>query len=323
MIEIGVLGSLEVRLVGLPVVPTAAKPRTLLALLAVHADRFVPIELAVGELWGASPPRKSKAVIQTYVLQLRKLIAKAVDRQSAGNPVTVSKRILATEPSGYMLNSGVETDAVHFEKMAEAGHRALEKGDFPEASKRFAEGLAVWRGRALADVQQGTYLDAELRRLEEMRLNVLDCRIGADLKIGRHHEVLGELTALSASHPTHEGLCAHLMLALYRSGRRLEALGVYRRLRTDLVAGAGLEPSPALRRLHRSMLTPDRMHEDVTESWRTATVQPAVVRVDGVQTAGARSVAPADRVGSDAVSSLAISAEVAAAAWVPGEAMAR
>ena len=270
MIEIRILGSLEVRLMGCPVVPTAAKPRTVLALLAVHANRFVPIELVVGELWGTAPPRKSKAVIQTYVLQLRKLIATALRRCGERDADARSKQILGTGPSGYILNCDAEIDAVHFERITEAGHRAREQGNYPDASKFFAQALALWRGRALTDVQQGAHLNAELCRLEEMRLNVLDCRIGADLKIGRNHEVLGELTALIASHPTHEGLCAHLMLALYRSGRRLEALEVYRRLRTNLVAEAGLEPSPALRRLHRSMLTPERVQEDIAENWRAA-----------------------------------------------------
>jgi SARP family transcriptional regulator, regulator of embCAB operon len=274
LMEIKILGSFDVQVMGSPVVPTAAKPRCVLAMLAVHTNRFVPNELVAFELWGTSPPQKAKAVIQTYILQIRKLIRKALERAGVKCSDTESKRILGTGPCGYILRTDAESDAARFASLTEAGHRAREQGDFPQASQCFTEALAIWRGGALADVQQGTHLAAERRRLEEMRLNALDCRIGSDLKIGRNHEVLGELTALASAHPTHEGLCAHLMLALYRSGRRSEALDVYRMLRSYLVTEAGLEPSPALQRLHRSMLTAERPSEEVNESWRTVTMQP-------------------------------------------------
>lgn len=227
--EIKVLGSLVVRHREGSLTPTAAKPRTVLAMLAMHANDVVPVKALVDELWGDAAPRSARTTVQTYVVQLRKLTAVAL-----GNPPDVAtrsaKQILATVPGGYMLSSpDDQVDVRRFEQQASAGHRAREHGDFEEASKRFADALSSWRGPALADIQTGPHLSVETTRLEEARLNALYCRIEADLRLGRHHELLSELAALVARHRTHEGLCAHLMLALYRSGRRCEALDIYHR----------------------------------------------------------------------------------------------
>lgn len=269
--EIKVLGSLVVRHREGSLTPTAAKPRTVLAMLAMHANDVVPVKALVDELWGDAAPRSARTTVQTYVVQLRKLTAVAL-----GNPPDVAtrsaKQILATVPGGYLLSSpNDQVDVRRFEQQASAGHREREHGDFEEASKRFADALSSWRGPALADVQTGPHLSVETTRLEEARLNALYCRIEADLRLGRHHELLSELAALVARHRTHEGLCAHLMLALYRSGRRCEALDIYHRLYSSLTAELGLEPTPALRRLQRSMLVPDRGSAELTESWHAAT----------------------------------------------------
>ena len=255
--DVALLGPLTVRESGKAVIPTAAKPRKVLALLAVHADEVVPIASLYEELWGSAVPRSARTTLQTYVLHLRTLFGTAMKGPVSGlvrNP----KQILATRPGGYLLDTaGGTVDVREFEHLAAAGHRARETADFHTASLRFREALAVWRGSALVDVQAGSLLMVELHRLHEARLNVLDRRIDADLRLGRHYELVGELTAMVARHQTHEGLYAHLMLALYRSGRRGEAVDVYRKLRCCLVEDLGLEPSPALRRLQRMILTSD------------------------------------------------------------------
>ncbi|WP_258907911.1 MULTISPECIES: AfsR/SARP family transcriptional regulator [Actinokineospora] len=247
--------------------PSAAKPRTVLALLAVHANTVVPVDAMVAELWGKDRPRSAKTVIQTYIMHLRKLVDSLL-------PGGVGKQIVATRPGGYMLDAeGTSLDMRHFDQSAAAGHRAREAGELTEASQHFAEALSWWQGRPLLDIQLGETLTYQVKRLEEAWLNVLDRKIEVDLRLGRHHELLGELTAMVARHPTHEGLCAHLMLALYRSGRRPEALDVYRQLHTRMVEQQALEPSPALRRLHRSMLVSDRGSADLTDLWQGAAVQ--------------------------------------------------
>ncbi|MER7842052.1 AfsR/SARP family transcriptional regulator [Streptomyces sp. NPDC096040] len=123
------------------------------------------------------------------------------------------------------------------------------------ASRTLRQALDLWTGPPFADVHTGAHLAMEARRLEESRLCALDQRIEADLRLGRHRELLAELTVLTSRYRTHENLHAQFTLALYRSGRRGEALHVYRQLRTLLVRDLGLEPSARLRRLQQSILT--------------------------------------------------------------------
>jgi DNA-binding SARP family transcriptional activator len=256
-VDIDVFGPLAARQGGTSVVPTAAKPRKVLAMLTVHADQVVPMASLFEELWGEDIPRSANTTVQTYILHLRNLIGAALSEVADGP--TDAKKVLVTYPGGYLLDTmGGRVDVREFDKLAALGHRARELGDYDAASRHFSGALAIWRGRALVDVQTGPLLEVESHRLEEARLNVLDRRIDADLRLGRHHELLGELAGLVGRYRTHEGLHAHLMLALYRSGRRGEAIDVYRRMRTGLVNELGLEPSPSLRRLQHAILMSDR-----------------------------------------------------------------
>jgi SARP family transcriptional regulator, regulator of embCAB operon len=252
--NVDLLGPLVVRCGNVAVVPTAPKPRTVLAMLALHANQVLSVNVLINELWDGNAPSSATTTVQTYVLQLRTLIADALRTAPAEGGVH-PKQILATHPSGYQLNvSRDRIDLLNFRELTKAGHRARERGDFRVAAQNFADALALWRGHALADVDAGPHLKAMAAGLEETRLNVLDRRIEAELRLGRHYEVLGELVSLVFEHRTHEGLWAHLMHALYRSGRRSEALDAYRQLRSNLIDECGLEPSPSLRRLQRSML---------------------------------------------------------------------
>ncbi|MFC9297016.1 BTAD domain-containing putative transcriptional regulator [Streptomyces sp. NPDC057011] len=257
--DIDVLGALAVRENGISITPTAPKPRQVLALLALHADQVVPVSALIEELWAGEPPRSARTTLQTYVLQLRALIATALERGAGEGEqvgaVRTAKDILVTLPGGYLLNSGGGTlDVREFDRLAGTGYRAMDAGDFPGAARLLREALALWSGPAFADVQGGVQLDMETRRLEETRLCALDQRIEADLRLGRHRELLAELTVLVTRYRTHENLHGQFMLALHRSGRRGEALDVYQRLRGTLVRELGLEPSVALRRLQRSIL---------------------------------------------------------------------
>ncbi|MEU3793933.1 AfsR/SARP family transcriptional regulator [Streptomyces fructofermentans] len=266
--HIDVLGILDVRRNGVSIAPTAPKPRQVLALLALHADRVVPVSALIDELWAGRSPRSARTTLQTYVLQLRDLITLALEREnpagdSAENPTVdgaaplprTAKDVLVTSPGGYMLVSdGGTSDVREFERLAGAGYRAMDAGDFRGAARLLREALALWTGSAFADVQTGARLEMEARRLEESRLCALDQRIEADLRLGRHRELLAELTVLTSRYGAHETLHAQFMLALHRSGRRGEALDVYHRLRATLVRDLGLEPSAGLRRLQQSIL---------------------------------------------------------------------
>ncbi|MFD9336905.1 BTAD domain-containing putative transcriptional regulator [Streptomyces sp. NPDC060028] len=264
--DITVLGALAVRVNGVSITPTAPKPRQVLALLALHADQVVPVSALTEELWAGKPPRSARTTLQTYVLQLRAMISTALGQGEGaevagdsgsedGTPVRTAKDVLVTLPGGYLLDSGgAASDIREFDRLAGMGYRAMDAGDFPGAARLLREALALWQGPAFADVQGGAQLEMETRRLEESRLCALDQRIDADIRLGRHRELLAELTVLASRYRTHENLHGQFMLALHRSGRRGEALDVYQRLRATLVREQGLEPSTALRALQRSIL---------------------------------------------------------------------
>ncbi|WP_371524742.1 AfsR/SARP family transcriptional regulator [Streptomyces sp. NBC_01283] len=262
--DIEVLGGFTVRLNGMQVVPTAPKPRQVLALLALNAGRAVPTRTLAEELWGAQPPRSSRATLQTYILQLRELIGEAlIGVDGLRSEGRTGKDLLVTSPGGYRLETGGGTrDYSEFARLSNEGYRAMDNEDYAGAARTLRDALALWQGPALADVNAGSHLDMETRRLEEARLCALDQRIEADLCLGRYRELLPELTVLVERHSMHESLHSQFMLALYRSGRGGDALNVYQRLRGTLVRNLGLEPSAPVRRLQRSIL---KASSDITQ----------------------------------------------------------
>ncbi|MFI9364986.1 BTAD domain-containing putative transcriptional regulator [Kitasatospora sp. NPDC053057] len=291
--EIRVLGTLDVRVCGASVVPTAPKPRQVLALLALRADQVVPAGVLAEELWSGRPPRSARTTVQTYVLQLRDQIGRALARAGAAAGVSCAKDVLVTSPGGYMLNSGGGlTDVREFERLAGMGYRAMDGDDHPLAARMLGEALALWRGPAFADVPVGGQLAIEAKRLEETQLCALDQRIEADLRLGRHRVLLAELTVLVDRYRTHENLHGQYMVALHRSGRRGEALEAYQRLRNTLVGELGMEPSAGLRRLQRSILLagPDWTERGpVPAGPSAATPQAAAVAPTGSGSPGAGS----------------------------------
>lgn len=252
--DISALGPFRAIQSGVSVTPTAVKPRKVLALLALQANQLVSVSSLVEEVWGESPPRSVQTTLQTYILQLRTLISGALGDDRAGLP-NGAKSVLVTEPGGYLLDTqGGLVDVQEYEALASAGHRALEQGDWAATSDYLGRALALWHGRALVDVQCGPLLEVEATRLEESRMSVLHGRIEADLRLGRHHELIGELSGLAARYPLHEGIHGQLMVALYRAGRRGDALNAYRQLRAALGQHLGLDPSPGIENLQRAVL---------------------------------------------------------------------
>jgi DNA-binding SARP family transcriptional activator len=232
------LGTLEVRTGEGPVSLGRTKQRALLALLALNANRVVARDRLIDGLWGESPPPTAAKSVQVSVSRLRKLLP-------AGT--------LVTRPPGYVLE--VEPDAVdllRFERLV-AEARAAEPA---RASTLLREALELWRGPPLAEFPDEPFARVEARRLEDVRLAALEDRLEADLALGRHAEVAGELEALVAAEPHRERLRAQLMLALYRTGRQAAALGAFRDARAALDE-LGLEPGAGLRRLEKQILTHD------------------------------------------------------------------
>jgi SARP family transcriptional regulator, regulator of embCAB operon len=255
--EIRVLGPLTAQENGVSIVPSAGKPRQVLALLAIRANEVMPVLSLMEELWGAEPPRSAPTTLQTYILQLRRRIADLLEKCNPGSGQQ-AKDVLVTRHGGYLLDVAPgSVDAHEFDRLGAAGSQALEAGDDEAAVRLLRQAQDLWRGPALVDVPVGSRLELEVTRLEEDRLGVLERRIGAEMRLGRHHELLSELAVLAAQHPLHEDLQAQYMIALYRSGRPWRALDVYTRLRDTLVGELGLEPSPRLQRLQRAVLACD------------------------------------------------------------------
>ncbi|WP_347590951.1 BTAD domain-containing putative transcriptional regulator [Acrocarpospora sp. B8E8] len=221
----------------------SVKQRILLSTLAAHAGRSVSVQRLMESLW-ESPPVSAAENLRTYLYQVRRALGD-LDR-------------IAREPGGFRLvvRPG-EMDAESFEELAREGDRALADGRPARASEAYGKGLALWRGPAFGDLAELPLVRRSVLRLTEARLRVVEQRITADLDLGRHTGLIAELTALVADHPLRERPRAQLMLALHRSGRQADALGVYREGRQILVRELGLEPGPELRELHEAILRAD------------------------------------------------------------------
>ncbi len=226
----------------------AGGPRqvALLAFLLIHANRAVSADRLLDALWSEQQSRGSLKSLQMAIARLRRTLA------AEGTP---GESPLLTVAGGYSLTVHPgELDADAFEARMREGRAALDAGDPERASEQLREALGLWRGPALADVAYQEFAQAEIRRLEELRLGALEVRNDAELQRGRHATLVGELRALAVAHTTRERLVEQLMLALYRCGRQSEALDVYQRTRTHLAAELGLEPGATLRALQAQIL---------------------------------------------------------------------
>ncbi|MET7479263.1 BTAD domain-containing putative transcriptional regulator [Streptomyces sp. NPDC005648] len=244
-----ILGPVRMR----PRTPTAAKPRVVLATLLVRSNSVVSTHSLIDELWGTEPPRTAGTTLQVYVSQLRKALLGAADGAGAagGQP-------LLTQPPGYLMRVGPDDlDLSVFESLRARGRAAYDERDYATASRLLAESLALWTGPALSGIPHGPSLQTTAIKLDELRSAVLEQRIGADLKLGRHQELIGELMALAHEFPMRETLHGLLMVALYRSGRQSDALQAYHRVRRALVDELGVEPDASLKRILDRVLASD------------------------------------------------------------------
>ncbi|MFJ8043417.1 BTAD domain-containing putative transcriptional regulator [Kitasatospora sp. NPDC096147] len=242
--------------------PRAPKQRQLLALLLLHAGQVVTIDECVDELWADAPPNSAHSTLQTYVMQLRKVLRGAAPAAEPGGGAPAM--CLETRDRGYLLAVGQgRLDLHQFERLVEQASVARLAGDHRRESELLHAALALWTGRALADVTCGPLLRTRLSGLRETWLGALEQRIDADLRTGRHHQLIGELNVLTRQHPTYENLHAQLMIALYRSGRTADALAVFGRLRRTFGEQLGLEPSVRMRTLHTDLLNSVPVAESV------------------------------------------------------------
>jgi len=251
MVQFRLLGPLEAQDGDRRVELGRPKQRVLLAVLLVHANHVVSLDRLIEELWGEEPPPQAAASLQTYVSNLRRALEP--DRQARA-----LSRVLVSQPPGYRLVVGADDlDAARFAALATEGHRLLQAQRPAAAARALREGLALWRGPALAEVADEEFAQAERHRLEELQVAALEDRLAADLDLGGHAAAVAELEELAGRYRFRERLAGLLMLALYRSGRQAEALQAFQAARRALSDELGIDPGRWLRQLETGILRQD------------------------------------------------------------------
>jgi YVTN family beta-propeller protein len=243
--EFRILGPLEVRGGDGAVIDLGGRQqRLLVALLLLHPNEVVSVDRLIEALWPDQPPTSAVKSVQAQISRVRRALGQGQRLETRGNGY-----LLVVEPR--------ELDSDRFRTQLEEGRERLASGDPTGAEATIREALELWRGQPLADFTYDDFSQAEIARLDELRMSALEERFDAELALGRHGAVVAELEALVVTHPLRERLRGQLMLALYRSGRQAEALRAYEDARRQLAEELGLEPSEPLKRLQRSILDGD------------------------------------------------------------------
>jgi YVTN family beta-propeller protein len=224
--------------------------RLVFAVLLLHRNEVVSVDRLIDVLWGERAPTNAVKNVQVHLSRLRKAL------ESGGSEP--KREIVRTRANGYVLEVAPgEVDADRFDRCVDDGRRALAAADPEHAGTLLQEALALWRGPPLADFAYDSFAQGEIERLGELRLRAVETRIDVDLALGRHDDVVPELQALVVEHRLRERLRGQLILALYRSGRKADALRVYEDARLAFAEELGLEPSEGLQHLHREVLKDD------------------------------------------------------------------
>ncbi len=255
-----VLGPLEAAADGNPVSLGGPKQRLVLALLLIADGRPVSVDALTDRVWGDSPPANAPGSIHSYVSRLRSGLGGRLERKAGGY-------VLQLRPE--------EVDAHRFERLVSEA-QAVMASDPEETARLLHDGLAMWRGPPYADLGDDPALQAEVWRLEELRIAALEDRIAADLALGHHADLVAELEVLCGNHPFRERFQHLHMLALYRSGRQAESLQAYQRTKSLLREEFGIDPCQDLQDLEAQILEHD-LRLDLTGRPAAAAIE---VRLD-------------------------------------------
>jgi DNA-binding SARP family transcriptional activator len=242
----GVLGPLLMTSYGVRVPVGAPKQRAVLAMLLINRNRPVSVESLINAVWGEEPVPAARTSIQAHVSNLRRLL-----RTVGVDPY----QVLASAPPGYQLSvADADCDLGRFVSTKAAATQAAAAGRFEEASSHLSLALAEWRGPVLDDLRDFVFVDAFATALMEEKVAAHTARAEAEIACGRAGAVIGELEVLTAEHPYREPLWAQLITAYYVTERQSDALGAYRRLKTALAEGLGIDPGPTVSALHERIL---------------------------------------------------------------------
>jgi DNA-binding SARP family transcriptional activator len=227
---------------------SASKVESLLAVLLIRCDQVVRLDQLINEIWGCGAPRRATAGLHVYISQLRKFLSRP-DRPDSP---------IVTQPPGYLLRLGTdELDLLIFQQRVAAGRAYSLGGSHAAAADMLESALGLWRGPVLGDLHNGPIAEGFTTWLLEERLECVETLMEAYLTLGRHRSLIGRLYALTAEHPLRETFYLQLMLALYRSDRRADALKVYQDAHRTLAEELGLQPCRALQDMQRAILRAD------------------------------------------------------------------
>jgi predicted ATPase/DNA-binding SARP family transcriptional activator len=242
-VQVRLFGELEVVLAGQALHIRGAKQRALLALLALSRGSPISSDRLIDQLWGDEQTAKAPNALQAQIVQLRR---------------TLGASAVVTSEAGYALDvSASDVDTAQFEALVTEGCRLSSEGEHALASRVLADALDLRRGEPLSEFTYAGFADADRAHLNELALVAAESRADAELALGRHNELVGQLEALCRQHPLRERLWELLMLALYRAGRQAEALRAYSQIRDHLVSELGLDPGSALRELETRIIVQD------------------------------------------------------------------
>lgn len=245
--KFGVLGPVLVSVNEQPVPVRGSKQRVLLASLVLATGHVVTVDCLISHLWDESPPSGALATLRSYVMRLRQALG-----------TTADSGLIRTQPEGYSIDlTGHRVDLCDFNTLMEDARSTLAEGDVYRASNRLRTALSLWRGDPLSNAPSPVLHRQSVPNLVEQRLAALELRLETDLALGRHRDVVAELSELIARYPLRESFWAQRMLALYRAGRQADALDCYRTLARLLADELGIDPGEDVRCLYQAILTHD------------------------------------------------------------------
>ncbi len=244
-VRFGILGPLSVTVDGSPIVVSAARQRSLLARLLLDANRSMHPDVLIDAIWGPVIPQHPDAALQIIVSRLRSALGHSASRLTSG-------------PAGYCIEaSDDEVDHLRARRTFSRARELWEQNDFVGAAAAAETALSCWTGDALADLADAPFYDAASAELRELRLAVYELRNQAYFRCGRHVEIIADIAPWIRSEPWRERLRSQHMLALYRTGRRVEALAAFEDLRGRLYDDLGVEPSSSVLDLYLRMREQD------------------------------------------------------------------